>query len=136
MSFVSKTFHVLILTCTAYEIYPVKEESQKGLNKPIQGLEALLTLENLCHKLLPGPYQKQLFFFHEEGKVGASFSSPYLLHSSKEQVSLDSDFWLPSTRGLIQKETHWQDFLFLTFSENESNRLSPAHTEGKAPTRA
>jgi len=54
MSFVSKTLHVLILTCTAYEVYPVKEEMQKGLSKPIQGLEALLTLEKLCHKLLPG----------------------------------------------------------------------------------
>lgn len=60
MSFVSETFHVLILTCTVYEIHPVKEETQ--LNKPVQGLEAFLTLENLCHKLLPGSYQKQLFF--------------------------------------------------------------------------
>lgn len=104
MSFVSKTFHVLILTRTAYEIHPVKEESQKGLNKPIQGLEALLMLENLCRKLLPGSYQKQSFFFYEEGNVGASFSSSYLLCSSnKKSVSLDSDFWLLSTRGLIQK---------------------------------
>lgn len=33
-SFVSKTFHVLILTYTAYEIHPVKAQSQKRLNKP------------------------------------------------------------------------------------------------------
>lgn len=30
MSFVPKTFHVLILSCTAYDTYLVKEESQKG----------------------------------------------------------------------------------------------------------
>lgn len=62
MNFVSKTFHVLILNCTAYEIYCVKEESQKGLGKLAQGLAALLLLsniDNLCHKLLPGSYQKQ-----------------------------------------------------------------------------
>lgn len=82
MSFVSKAFHVSILTRTAHEIDPVKEESQKGLKKPTQGLEALLMLENVCHKLLPASYQKQFFFFHEEGKVGASFSSPHLLCST------------------------------------------------------
>lgn len=84
ISFVSETFHVLILICTSYEICPVKEESQKGLNKPIRGLEALLMLKNLCHKLLSGSHQKQLFFFPEAGKVGASFAGPYLLCSSKE----------------------------------------------------
>lgn len=30
MSFVPKTFHVLILSCTAYDTHLVKEESQKG----------------------------------------------------------------------------------------------------------
>lgn len=45
---------------------------------------------------------------------------------------MDTDFWLPSTRGLIQKETLWfgADFI-LTFFENESNRLSPAHAENQ-----
>lgn len=58
MSFVSKPFCVLILTWTTYEIHPVKE-SWKGLKK--KQYKQPLSHQSLCHKLLPGSYQKKFF---------------------------------------------------------------------------
>lgn len=67
MSFVSKTFCVLILTCTTYKIHPVKE-SWKGLNKPIQRLRSPTHVREFVSWIITWIISETVFSFMKKEK--------------------------------------------------------------------